>query len=260
MVEYRYSKRAVPDVVLEKRHQLFKQASERLNQATQEAYERLIFAPDIPLEVLVGSLRSALREQEGQRVTSLLASILQRLQRTNASWARTVLHRLDLPSGEHLAWSADLCAELNEYIIRALRDPARCFWEENFFHSLYFGRKHVYHSFLRREGLGVEARAGRGTRIPRRLLARLDHLRLQVFADGVEELVDVRAQQMLASVEQSDLAWLVLHLPEKLKAVILLCFWEGKATHEVATILSISDRTVRNRLQAALDRLRALLP
>jgi RNA polymerase sigma factor (sigma-70 family) len=70
------------------------------------------------------------------------------------------------------------------------------------------------------------------------------------------EIVDEQAQQALLSVEQHDLPLLILNLPEKLKPVIWLMFWEGRTEKNVAHILGVSDRTVRNRLQKALSLLR----
>ena len=71
------------------------------------------------------------------------------------------------------------------------------------------------------------------------------------------EIVDEKAQHAFFSVEQRDLPLLILDLPEKLKSVIWLLFWEGRTEKNVARILGISDRTVRNRLQKALNLLRA---
>jgi RNA polymerase sigma factor (sigma-70 family) len=71
------------------------------------------------------------------------------------------------------------------------------------------------------------------------------------------EIVDVQAQQALLSVEEHDLTLLILALPEKLKPVIWLMFWEGRTEKNIAHILGVSDRTVRNRLQKALSLLRS---
>ena len=80
-----------------------------------------------------------------------------------------------------------------------------------------------------------------------------------LYADGEKgemEIVDEQAQQAFFSVEQRDLPLLILVLPEKLKSVIWLLFWEGRTEKNVAHILGVSDRTVRNRLQKALIMLR----
>ena len=95
-------------------------------------------------------------------------------------------------------------------------------------------------------------------RIPRSLIASLDQpVRYADDEKGEMEIVDEQAQQAFFAVEQRDLPLLNLDLPEKLKSVIWLLFWEGRTEKNVARILGISDRTVRNRLQKALNLLRA---
>jgi DNA-directed RNA polymerase specialized sigma24 family protein len=64
---------------------------------------------------------------------------------------------------------------------------------------------------------------------------------------------------MLLAIETSDLLRLVLLLPVKLKAVVLLLFWEGRSEKETAQLLDITDRTVRNRRREALNLLREAL-
>src|SRR5438046_207279 len=58
---------------------------------------------------------------------------------------------------------------------------------------------------------------------------------------------------------RSDVCFLILNLPEKLKSVIWLIFWEGRTEKDAARILGVSDRTVRNRLHEALKSLRTML-
>ena len=67
---------------------------------------------------------------------------------------------------------------------------------------------------------------------------------------------DEQAQRALLAVEYADLPRLVLHLPEKLRTVVWLVFWEGRTEKDAARILGVTDRTVRNRLQEALKLLR----
>ena len=154
----------------------------------------------------------------------------------------------------------DLYADLCERVIRAIHDSMRLFWEENFQHCLCFERKHVYQAFMTREGRWYhqDAFASGSRRIPRSLISSLDQPVHHADGETWEtEIVDVHAQQALLSVEQHDLPLLILNLPEKLKPVIWLMFWEGRTEKNIAHILGVSDRTVRNRLQKALSLLRA---
>jgi len=113
---------------------------------------------------------------------------------------------------------------------------------------------------MMREGRWCDREVKQGTRIPRALVTRLDQPQPQ--SDGntcVLEIEDERAHSMLLAIETSDLLRLVLLLPVKLKAVVLLLFWEGRSEKETAQLLDITDRTVRNRRREALNLLREAL-
>jgi RNA polymerase sigma factor (sigma-70 family) len=171
----------------------------------------------------------------------------------------SVLNSIHVGSGERNMLVHDLYADLCECVIRALMGIKRLFWEENFQHCLQFERKHAYQAFMTREGRRYHQQ-GDGTvtrRIPRVLIESLDQP--VMHADGElwePEIEDERAQKALLSVEQSDLPLLILQLPEKLKSVIWLIFWEGRTEKDAAQILGVTDRTIRNRLHEALRSLR----
>ncbi len=216
--------------------------------------------PTLPLEILVKILRAAIASGDEQGRCRILEWIILRTQAMNLLWAQRVLQMLSLQVDERSVLARDLCADLHECMMRALADAERLFWEENFLHSLYFTRKHVYRSFLMREGFWFKPSASRGMRIPRALVASLDRLLQPLDHDHQPlDIEDEGVQTLFLSVERSDLLQTVLCLPDKLKAVILLIFWEGRSEKETAQVLSISDRTVRNRLRDALKLLYARL-
>jgi DNA-directed RNA polymerase specialized sigma24 family protein len=224
------------------------------------AFWSAIKDPTLPLEILVKSLRAAIASGDEQGRRRIMEWIILRTQAMNLLWAQRVLQMLSLQTDERSVLARDLCADLHECIMRALADAERLFWEENFLHCLYFARKHVYRSFLMREGFWSKPSASRGMRVPRALVASLDRLLHPPDHDHQPlEIEDEGVQTLFLSVEGSDLLQTVLCLPDKLKAVILLIFWEGRSEKETAQILSISDRTVRNRLRNALKLLHALL-
>ena len=207
----------------------------------------------LPLEVLVRCVRDAAarRDDEGRR--RILEIIFRRLHTTNEYWANNVLKATHLQADERNALVYDLYADLCECVMRAIMDTKRSFWEENFRHCLSFERSHVYRTFMRREGRWQEQDGKRSDRIPRTLVESLDQpLRLadgEAFELNVE---DKLAQKALLAVEQTDIPRIVLRLPDRLKAVVLLIFWEGRTEKDAAGILGITDRTVRNRLRDAL--------
>jgi len=214
----------------------------------------------LSLEVLVKCIRVAIMREDGAGKNRIFEMIFRRTQGANEYWSRQVLSRMHLTAEERSMCAHDLYADLCERVIRAIHDSKRLFWEENFQHCLCFERKHVYQAFMTREGRWYHQGANEsGTRrIPRSLIGSLDQPVQHANDETWEmEIVDVQAQQALLAVEERDLPLLILNLPEKLKPVIWLMFWEGRTEKSVAHILGVSDRTVRNRLQKALRLLRS---
>jgi RNA polymerase sigma factor (sigma-70 family) len=213
----------------------------------------------LPLEVLVRCFRLGIALEDDVGRNRIMEMIFRRTTSSNEYWSRQVLSSIHLTSEERSMSAHDLYADLCERVIHAVHDSKRLFWEENFQHCLCFERKHVYQAFMTREGRWYNQRANEsGTRrIPRSLIGSLDQPVQHCNGELWEvEIVDVQAQQALLSVEQHDLPLLILNLPAKLKPVIWLIFWEGRTEKNVAHILGVSDRTVRNRLQKALSLLR----
>jgi hypothetical protein len=215
---------------------------------------------ELPLEVLVRHIRNAVKDGDITGRNRLLALVIERVQPSNESWARRVLNSLPRYTGEEGVMADDLCADLAECLMRAIVDTARHFWEENFLHCLYFERKHVYRSFMMREGRWYDPQVKRSERIPRSLLASLDQ---PALGDGEDryplDVEDERCQLMLRTIEHYDVLEAVLRLPDHLKAVVLLLFWEARTEKDTACILGVTDRTVRNRVREAFRRLRDTL-
>ncbi len=227
---------------------------------------KIMEEPDVktalPLEVLVRCFRLAIARGDDIGRNRIIEVIFRRTQSSNEFWAYHLLNRVHLGPDERNILVHDLFADLCERVIRALMDIKRLFWEENFQHCLQFERKHAYQAFMIREGRWYHQQ-GDGTatrRIPRVLIESLDQPVMHSDGELWEpDIEDERAQQALLSVEQSDLPLLILQLPEKLKSVIWLIFWEGRTEKDAAQILGITDRTVRNRLREALKSLRDIL-
>ncbi len=211
----------------------------------------------LPLEVLVKCLRIAVSKGDTEGRNRIVTVIIRHIQVSNEYWVQNVLNTLSLKVEEQHAFFNDLYADLCEYLIRALIDPTRLFWEENFQHCLRFERKHVYYAFMVREGRWQNQPDRHPERIPRKHIASLDTMVVDADEEKTAfELSDEQAQQSLLAVEYADVPRLALRLPEKLRAVIWLIFWEGRTEKDAAGILGVSDRTVRKRLHEALGILR----
>src|SRR5579884_600586 len=220
----------------------------------------------LPLEALVKYLRFAVANGDNAARNRIVEVIVRRTQMENEYWTRSVLKYVRVPADERAMLASDLYADLCECLIRALLDPERLFWEENFQHCLRFERQHVYEAFMRREGRwNVDAHRSRRKgedvkdaeskdntivprRIPRGLLRSMDATVLLADGETLETMIeDEHAQEALQAIEREDVPRLVLSLPSKLKSVVWLIFWEGRTERDTAQVLGISDRTVRNR-------------
>lgn len=225
-----------------------------------DAFWKVVESAETSLEMLVQCLRISVEYEDEQGRNAIFSTIICRIQAGNEHWAAGVLRMLSVSPDERQALFSDLCADLYESLLRALVDRQRPFWEENFLHALQFERRHVYQAFMICEGRWSDREVKHGTRIPRALVIRLDRPLQQDDGDTcVLEIEDERAHCMLLAIETSDLLRLVLLLPVKLKAVVLLLFWEGRSEKDTAQLLGITDRTVRNRRREALNLLREAL-
>lgn len=207
----------------------------------------------LPLEVLVKVLRDADVRDDKQARHRLCTIIITRVQASNEQWVRQALASIHMQADERHDLAADLYADLCELLLHMLLDPSHIFWEENFLHSLRFARKHAYKSFLRREGY-LTSSSSAGRRVPHILLESLER-----FGNQTGRMLDIRdeeAEQAFDRVEQVDFAATLMHLPAHQRAVVWLIFFEGHTTKTASRLLDTSERTVRNRLRAALTQLR----
>jgi len=214
----------------------------------------------LPLELLVRCVREAIGRGDDIGRKRLFEVIFRRTHSANEYWANNVIKTMNLHAEEQRVLVSDLYADLCECVMRAVMDGDRLFWEESFQHCLSFERRHVFRTFMTREGRWNNEAKKKTARIPRALVDSLDQPRQQSTGDLIEiHIEDEMAQKDLLAVEHSDLPRLMLDLPDKLKAVVLLIFWEGRTEKDTAMVLGITDRTVRNRLRDALEILRRKL-
>jgi hypothetical protein len=245
---------------IHERHKQFQAIYDALPPCGSTAFWQTLEEPraPLPLEVMVRCIRQAHMAGDDVGRNRIIEKIILRTQASNERWADIVLNSIYVEPDERQSFQHDLYADLCERMIRALLDVTRLFWEENFQHCLMFERKHAYHVFMTREGRRPNRAGTRSSRIPRPLISRL-HQPAHSNGEALLDLEDERARRELLAVEHTDLPRLVLHLPNKLKAVILLIFWEGCTEKECAQLLSVTDRTIRNRLRQALKLLREAL-
>lgn len=249
------------DAEFVKRRQAFAYQYSTLPAYGSLAYWRVVEENDtmlaLPLEVLVRCLRAAIARADVEGRNRIMTLIIRRTQKDNEYWATHALNTLHIQAGERREVVRDLFADLYERIMRSLIDRDKIFWEENFYHCVRFERMHVFQLFLMREGWWKKQQ---GERIPRNLVESLDAALLYSDREHHDVAIeDEMAQKAMLAVELSDVPLVLLRLPEYLQSVLVLHYWEGKTEKDIAALLDITDRTVRNRLKHALRLLRGEL-
>ena len=245
--------------VVQRRHR-FTTIYDALPVPASAAFWSSVASADMPLEVIVRCLRDAASRGDVLCRNQLLSLIVQRTQTANEHWAHRVLKTGGILPGEHRTLADDLYADLCERMLHAVLDARRHFWEEHFFHCLYFERKHVFCSLMMREGRWYDPMVVKSERIPRAVLKSLDSTSMPDQSEAMNlEIEDLQAAMMFRAIDSTDLLQFVMRLPAKLSCVVLLVFWEECTEKEAAQVLGITDRTIRNRLQKAFKMLRSAL-
>lgn len=223
-----------------------------LSQATTAQYWQQLNADDLPLEVLVRCCRDALARGDQHARERIIEIIVRRTHRSNEQWASFLVLKLAIPYDVRAALMDDLYADLYERIIRGILDERRPVWEESFWSCLKYERQHSWEALLKREGLIRAARTKISERIPRHQLSRIQSWNVCNNEGAVTlELEDEYEQKLQLEIEYTDLFQQVLLLPTHLRAVVLLIFWEGLTERQAASLLRVTDRTVRNRMHEA---------
>lgn len=207
----------------------------------------------LPLEVIVKCIRASVVYGDIAGRKRTFEILFRRIATSNEQWANNVLQARQFATGEQAVFVNDLYADICECVMRAIIDTNRLFWEENFLHCLSFERRHAYKAFMRQEGQWMYSHEKKGDRVPRRLFASIDQLEQRTGVKPTMPLLeDEMARKALLAVEHSDIPRLITNLPDRLKVVVLLIFWEDRTEKDTAKLLGITDRTVRNRLKHAL--------
>lgn len=245
---------------LAERHSMLAESFALLPEYGSMAFWKVIEETEIPLETLVWCFRIASLYEDYNSRDRVFTVIVLRTQTINTTWAKAVLKTLAIAEDVRMALAGDLCADLYECVLRALLDHKKRFWEEHFWHCLRFERQHVYKAFMMREGYWQEPQVKRSVRVPRSLLTRIDMpVQTSEAMPYTLDVADERAQNAFLAMEQTDLLLMIQGLPAKLKVVLVLLFWEGRPEKEVAQLLGITDRTIRNRKREAFALLRQML-
>jgi RNA polymerase sigma factor (sigma-70 family) len=209
-------------------------------------------------EVLARCLRERLQNGTRQEAYRIFDVIWLRAQTSITSWAKKVASRSQ--GGRGLQIEEDLVAECYAALWKELETNERTFLLENFQHKLKLLECHVAHAVMEREGFWKRKGVENPNVIQRENITSIE---ADTSADNGPSLTgmisDPHSQALLEHLEELiDLETLLAKLDPPARQM-LYDLWCGFTQEETAKRLGITDRTVRNRLEAIRKYLRQQL-
>ncbi|HLJ82148.1 MAG TPA: sigma-70 family RNA polymerase sigma factor [Ktedonobacterales bacterium] len=208
----------------------------------------------LPLEVLARCVRERAHAGALDASRRICRALLERIQ-------RTVQHRMQSTArpyehGQQHELASDLAQECYVQLWKELVDPEPTFLCEHFMHALKRLMDHVEHSIMEHEGYWKRRDVETPKRVPIKEQDSLDkpiapgeqRTRGQTLPDPAD---DYRRVDL-----ETDIAALLDALQPEDRNLLHNLFWSELTQEQVAERLGITDRTVRNRLNRILDRLR----
>lgn len=201
-------------------------------------------------EEYVRQIRAALDIKDRAAAEDQFALLLQQSGPSTERWLRRVIVMTPtIRNASAYPVCQDLRQELALYLWTRLADPTRheMAWETMYWQALIYAQRHVATRYMREAGYWVDARAiAQG---------RQGVVSLSIGNDRTEEL---EAPDMLAAAELTgDVQAVVMRLPPKERAALVLRFWRGMREQDIGRALGCTDRTVRMLLQRAQGRMGA---
>ncbi len=193
----------------------------------------------------VRSIRAALDGGDRVAADRHFAALLQVSIPSTERWLRHVITVTPaLHNASAFPVRDDLRQELSLYLWERIAAGQEMSWERTYWRALIFGQHHVATGYMRRAGYWTEHRVTQGWRgvaIPlseHDLAARLE------------------APDTLSATEVSgDLHAALMRLPPRMRAAVVLRYWRGMGLQDIADTLGCHQRTVRNLLAQARQRL-----
>jgi RNA polymerase sigma factor (sigma-70 family) len=221
-----------------------------------QAIERTDGADTLPLEVLA----RCVRERHTHAVVDaerVYAIIMRRIDPAVRRWAVEVTHKS--PSGRRSELEMDLAQESFWELWQELISKGPTFLLENFAFAFSRIRQHVAMDVMQRAGEWTRRGVLRPSRIPRGHMLSLEAERAGEHEMPLADtLADPNAQRPFDLVDASDLLAEVRLLPPSERMIVLHLICGGMTQAEVATMLGVTDRTVRNQVTRIVTKLRRL--
>jgi RNA polymerase sigma factor (sigma-70 family) len=221
-----------------------------------QAIERTDGPDPLPLEVLARCYRERLTRSRSD-ADRILAVILRRLGPAVRRWAAQITSKS--PSAKQADLQQDLEQENYVELWEELRSDGPTFLLENFAFACSRIQQHVAMDVMQRASEWKRSGVLQPKRIPRR---RIDSIDATPANEGDVPLADTLADSQahiafdLATI--SDLLDEVRSLPPEDQLILLGMVCGDPTQAEIARILGVTDRTVRNRRDTIVVRLRRL--
>jgi RNA polymerase sigma factor (sigma-70 family) len=197
-------------------------------------------------EERVQQIRAALDNGDRSTAEHHFATLLQDSKASTERWLRRTIA---LTPALHNASAYPVCEELRQelafYLWQHVADPTRheMAWEHTYWRALLYAQKHVAFSYMCQAGFWVSRRttkqATRGVAEP------LDGC----LMDAVDE------HDALLAADLADVRTLVMQLPPKERAAVVLRYWQDMREQDIAHALGCTERNVRILLHQAHQRL-----
>ncbi len=192
----------------------------------------------------VRKIRAALVMGDRAAADAQFAALLQESGLSIERWLRRVIVMTPaLRNASAFPACADLRQELALYLWDRIAIQREAVWERAYWRALIYAQHHTASRYMREAGYWVDPRA-------------LRQGRQGVASQTVEYDETVEAPDMLSAAEMtSDVRAVVMRLPPKERAAVVLRYWKGMGERDIARRLGCTDRTVRTLLHQARSRL-----
>lgn len=208
---------------------------------------------------LVAILRHAARQRQMSVAKEVFVALLERTEAGNAFWARQAVQRIaGLAPETTRMMREDLRQELTLHLWEKLALHEGEGWELFFRQSLAYARARVASRYLKRHGYRPGQRAPLFFSDIATHVARHDGAHNGVGELALETLPLADAPDTFSAADLADLRGYVEQLPPRERAAVVLRYWQRAREHEIAALLGVTPRTVRNLLSRASARLYAL--
>jgi len=198
-------------------------------------------------EERVRQIRAALDNGDRSTAEHHFATLLQDSKASTERWLRRIIA---VTLALHNASAYPVCEELRQelafYLWERIADPTRheMAWEHTYWQALVYAQKHVASSYMCQAGYWVWNRTVKqGER----------GVAVSLSDDCLMDTPDGRDALMAA--ELADVRPLVMRLPPKERAAVVLRYWQDLQVRDIAGALGCTERNVRLLLHQARQRL-----